>query len=197
MSLRACSAVLALLALSPALRADLITGKVVNAQGIGVANVDIDAVNNDGSDPTLTNDGTDALGFFSTTVIPGGTYDFLFIPPEGSPYAVLTLKDVTVIGTKALGTLTLPPGAVVTGQVKDPQGQPLEAVNLDVVDPVSGDSQFTPGDLTDDTGHFSIVVPLGTWDLTFESTSQTGALMAPLKLAETFTGPVNLGVITM
>jgi len=198
MSLRVPTAMLLLLALTPAVRADLITGKVVNAQGQGIANVNIDAVNNgSGGDPDLFNDGTDALGNFSTTVLPGGTYDFVFNPPGGSAYAVLTLKDVVVAGTKNLGLVTLPTGAVVSGQVKNAQGQPLAGINFDVVDPVSGDVLDTPGDLSNDFGQFSFVVPLGTWDITLESTADTGAQMAPLLLTKTFTGNLNLGVITM
>jgi len=41
------------------------------------------------------------------------------------------------------------------------------------------------------------VAPLGSWDLTLESTSATGSQLAPLLLPQVFTGDVNLGVITM
>ncbi len=187
-----------LLALVAPARADLITGQVVNASGVGIAGVNINADNlGSGGDPDLFNDGTDALGFFSTTVTPGGTFDFLFIPPDGSGYAVKTLKDVTVAGTLNLGQVTLAVGATLTGQVRNTLGQPLAGINFDVMDQATGEIQYTSNDVTDAFGNFSFVAPMGSWDLSLQSTLATGAQMAPQLLPQTLTGNVNLGVITM
>ena len=67
---------LALSLLAANVRADFITGRVVDVNGNGVGGVDIDVKNlGSGGDPTLFNDGTDPNGFFTTT-IPAGEYDW-------------------------------------------------------------------------------------------------------------------------
>jgi hypothetical protein len=181
--------------------AQFIHGRVLDPLGAPVAGVNINAENNgSGGDPDLFNDGTNALGFFTTTVDPAGTYDFVFIPPSGGNLTVVTLADLTVpaLGTLELGDVTLPFGAVVTGTVRDQAGLPLNAVNLDVLDPATGDQLYTPGDMTDATGAFSIVVPFGTWDLTFSATAGTGAgLLAPKLVNATFTANTGLGTVTL
>jgi hypothetical protein len=198
MKLRAPILSLLLLALAPAARADLITGQVVGPTGLGVANVNIDAQNNgSGGDPDLVNDGTNAGGFFSTTVTPGGTYDFIFVPPSGSGLVTLVLHDVTVFGTVNLGQLTLAAGATISGQVKSTLGQPLNAIDFDVVNPATGEMLVTPNDMSNALGNFAFTVPMGTWDLTLQSTSETGAQMAPKLLPITVSGNQNLGVVTM
>jgi len=69
----------ALLALSPATRAGVITGRVVDSLGNGVAGVNI-AVDGSGG-PTIANGGTNAGGFFTATITPDGVYDLTFEPP--------------------------------------------------------------------------------------------------------------------
>ncbi len=180
--------------------AQVIHGRVLDPQGVPVAGVNIDASDSNGDEPDLINDGTDALGFFTTTVDPAGTYDFFFKPPAGGSLIVLTLPNLAVpgSGTLELGNLTLPEGAVVTGTVRDQAGQGLPAINIDVLDPVTGDALLTPGDLTDALGNFSIVVPLGAWSLTFSATGGTGAgTLAPKKLDVSLSADTNLGSITL
>lgn len=190
-----------LAAAAPPAAAQFIHGRVVDPQGAGVSGVNINAENNgSGGDPDLFNDGTDAAGFFTTTVDPAGTYDFLFIPPAGSGLVVLTLADTTVppVGTLELGDLVLQPGAVVTGTVKNQAGAGLNAVNIDVLDPSTGEILFTPGDLTDASGAFSLTVPFGAWTLTFQTTAGTGpAVLAPVTLDVDLSASTSLGTVTL
>jgi hypothetical protein len=190
-----------LAAAAPPAAAQFIHGRVVTPQGAGVAGVNINAENDgSGGDPDLFNDGTDAAGFFTTTVDPAGTYDFLFIPPAGSGYVVLTLADTVVppVGTLELGNLVLQPGALVTGSVKNQAGAGLNAVNIDVLDPATGDMLFTPGDLTDALGNFSLTVPFGAWTLTFQTTAATGGgTLAPATLDVDLAASTSLGTITL
>ena len=74
-------AALLLLLLSLETQSDTITGRVVDGNGVGVAGVDIDVKNlGSGGTPNISGDGTDADGFFSTT-LPAGLYRVFFKPP--------------------------------------------------------------------------------------------------------------------
>ena len=65
---------------SSIIHAELITGHVVDIFGNGVQGVDIDVENEgSGGDPSIFNDGTDATGFFSTTVSDFGVFNIEFL----------------------------------------------------------------------------------------------------------------------
>lgn len=183
---------------APPAAAQVLAGRVVTPEGAGVAGVNLNAENNgSGGDPDLFNDGTDAAGFFATTVSPAGTYDFVFIPPSGSGYVVKVLANVTVpaAGTVQLGNVVLEDGALVTGTVRDALGNPVPAANLDVVDPETGDVLFTPGDTTDGLGQFALTVPFGDWTLNVNVPGNNA--LAPESLALAAPADVNLGVLTL
>lgn len=187
-----------LLLAAPPAAAQLVAGRVITPQGAGVAGVNINAENNgSGGDPDLFNDGTDAAGFFTTTVDPAGTYDFLFIPPAGSGYVVKVLPDLAVppAGTLQLGNVVLEDGALVTGTVRDTLGNPVPAANLDVVDPATGEVLFTPGDTTDGLGQFALAVPFGDWTLNVNVPGSSS--LAPASMPLPAPADVNLGVVTL
>lgn len=120
------------------LQADFISGQVVDANGVGVSGVDIDIDNlGSGGDPTILNDGTDANGFFITTV-PAGFYRVLFLPPAppASTHLTAILDNVLVTDTTDMGVITLPAGIGLTGRVMNGSGFPVANVNLDA--PESG-----------------------------------------------------------
>lgn len=186
-----------LLAAATPASAQFIHGRVVDPQGAGLAGVNINAENNgSGGDPDLFNDGTDASGFFTTTVDPAGTYDFLFIPPAGSGLVVKVLADVSVpaLGTVQLGNVALEDGALVTGTVRDTLGNPVAGANLDVVDPATGDVLFTPGDTTNALGQIVLTVPFGDWTL---HVIPSGSSLAPKSLALAAATDVSLGNVVL
>ncbi len=162
-------------------RADFITGQVVDSMGVGVPGVDIDVKNlGSGGDPPIFNDGTDANGFFTTTV-PAGFYRVTFTPPPPptTTHLVLVVEDVTVVGTTAMGTLSLSPGVSVSGRAVDSGNQPVAGVNLDVYDLTAGDNLVVAGDFTDAAGLFSVAVPIGPIELRFDTTPVVGPTLAP------------------
>lgn len=176
-------------------RADLITGTVVTSGGAPVAFLDIDAKNNgSGGDPTLVNDGTNALGQFATT-IPAGNYDLSFLPPAGVPGLVLTLENVNVSGVLNLGVIVLPPAFVLSGTCATTLGAPVAGVNLDVID-ASGSNIDLIGDNTDAAGHFALAVPPGAIELRFD-VSGLGTALASHALDLVVAGNQNLGTIAL
>ena len=82
-------------------RAEVISGRVVDSLGNGVAGVNIDVLNfGSGGDPDVFNDGTDANGFFTTTVSEAGIFHVYFKPPPPptTTHLVLEEPDVVVVG---------------------------------------------------------------------------------------------------
>jgi hypothetical protein len=199
MPLRLLTLIAALTLLTPALQADLIQGRVVDSNGVGVAGVDIDAKNLlGGDDPTLFNDGTDANGFFSTT-IPAGQYRLTFNPPPPptTTHLVAELDDVIVVGTVNLGDVALAPGVSLSGHVQTGAGFPVAAVNLDVIDLASGDNLTTVNDFTDAFGNFNVAAPIGPVELRLDTTPIAAPLLAPTTVELDLTGDTAVGNITL
>ena len=180
-------------------RADLITGQVKNSAGVPVANVNIDAKNLvTGDDVTLVNDGTDANGFFATT-IPPGQYRITFVPPPppATKSLVLEVEPVVVVGTKAMGVLTLPPGVLLAGHVQNASAFPVPNVNVDLVDLDTGDELIVPDDLTDGLGNFLVVAPLGAVELRLDATGVSGQTLASKQLQLVLAGDTSVGNVTL
>jgi hypothetical protein len=189
---------LSLFLLAPALHAGVISGRVVNQAGVGVASVNLDVVNTSGGgNPSVLNDSTDANGFFTTTVTPDGIYDVIFFPPPGAPLFAQTRHDVVVVGNVNMGTITLPPGVLISGRVLSFLGQALPNVNLDVLD-ATGANVDLHQDVTDSFGRFTnLNVPSGPIVLRFDPSAVVGQTPAPKAMNLNLTGNTNLGDITL
>ncbi|MCK6444757.1 MAG: hypothetical protein L6Q99_00030 [Planctomycetes bacterium] len=181
-----------------AARADagIVTGTVVNALGQPVAQVNLDAApSSGGGNPTVSNDSTNALGQFATTITPDGVYDITFNPPPTmAPYPVV-LKDVVVVGTVNLGTIVLPDAVTLTGTVRNYLNQPVAGVNLDVLDP-SGNLEPTSNDTTDVFGNFNIAVLKGVNTLQIDPAGLL-PLSAPREIQLNLAGNTALGNVTL
>jgi hypothetical protein len=165
--------------LAPSALADTITGRVVDAAGNGVQGVDIDVENlAGGGDPTIFNDGTDADGFFVTTV-PAGFYRVIFTPPAPptTTHLIAQVDDVVVVGTTAMGTIALPAGVSLGAHVKTTGGAPVAGVDVDVIDESTGDSLDLSNDFTDAFGNFLVAVPAGPIELRLDATSVIGSVL--------------------
>jgi hypothetical protein len=180
--------------------ADLITGRVVDANGVGVAGIDINAfrVSNGNEEGNLSNDGTDATGNFSTT-IPSGVYDLQFIPPAPptTTHVPLVLRNVVVSGTKALGTLHLAAGVSVSAHLQTQSGSPVGQVRIDVFDETTG--FFVPEvQLKSNAfGNFAVAVPKSPISLRLVTTGIATPVLASQELALNLTVNTNLGNITL
>lgn len=183
---------------SPAL-AGVIVGRVVDPNGVGVANVNIAAdFSSGGGNPTVANGGTDVNGFFTTTITPNGVFDITFTPP-GPPVTTLLVRelfDVSVVGTIDLGTIVLPAGNAVTGRAVNPFGAGVAGVNLDVLD-AAGNLLTIPNDSTDLLGNFTLAVPSGALTLRFDTSPVVGQTLAPKQLELAVAGNIALGDVPL
>ncbi|MFQ6103371.1 MAG: carboxypeptidase-like regulatory domain-containing protein [Candidatus Glassbacteria bacterium] len=149
-------------------QAVILWGWVRNDAGVGIPNVDIDV------DDAITgrrietpHDNTDQDGFYWVNV-PTGFLDVMFEAQVGSGYA-----DNVVYGTVVNGDLNLDvileDGFEISGYVTDPGDQGVQNVDLDVDDSATKERLHTSHDNTDSNGYYSIMVPPGTYDISFET----------------------------
>lgn len=164
--------------------ADFLDGRVVDQNGVGIPNVDLDVKNlGSGGTPNILNDGSDALGFFHVTV-PNGTYRVTLKPPQppASTALLSEIASVTIVGTANFGTITLPTGAVLSGHVVNSIGAPVVGVNIDVIDP-AGDNPTLLYDQTDAAGNFLLTAPPGAIQVRFDPSTVVGQTLAPAEYA--------------
>ena len=180
--------------------AGVITGRVVDMHGNGIAGVDIDVENEgSGGDPDLSQDFTDPNGFFTTTVTPNGVYNIFFKPPAPPTTTLLVreFKDFAVSGTVNMGNVVLSQGVLLQGRtISGPTGLPVGGVNLDVID-ASGNSLTLVGDTSAANGTFGIAVPTGSIDVRFKTDGVIGQTLAPRELSLNITGGTNLGDVVL
>lgn len=189
-----------LLLLGSLASADAITGRVVNASGVGVAGVDIDFVSlGGGGNPHELNDGTDANGNFLTTLDPG-VYDVLFFPPAPPVTSLLAgiRTPVVVSGTVDLGTITLVAGFALSGTVHNAASQPVANVRIDVYRENTGALVLIKGNKTSAFGTFNFAVPKNVpLRAEFLTNAVIGQVLAPLQLFGTISAPIDLGIVTL
>jgi hypothetical protein len=179
--------------------ADAITGRVVDANGVGVAGVDIDFIRLGGSgNPQELNDGTDANGFFTTTCNPG-IYGLLFFAPPPPTTTLLTgvLTPVSVSGTVNLGTITLVNGVSLQGTCKNAAAVPVAGIKIDVYDESTGELLHTKNNVTNAFGTFNMAVPKNT-PLRAEllTSGVIGQVLVPREITGSLPANTNMGTLT-
>ena len=184
------------LAFSSTAKADFITGQVVDSNGFGIPGIDIDVKNlGGGGNPTIFNDGTDAGGFFNTTV-PNGIYRVTFTPPQVASSLVLEIENVVVVGTTVMGVITLDPGIAVSGRFVTELAIPISGINVDAVVVSTGQQvDPLPMDVSDAFGQFTVIVPNEAVELEIKPSLLSG--LAPLSVPVDSLTPVALGDLTL
>lgn len=186
------------LLLAPLAGADFVTGRLVDENGVGIANGDVDAENAiTGDDLDLTGDSSDANGFF-TVAIPNGLYNLTFQGPPGGPltYQSVLFEEVTVAGTLNVGTIVLERTRQLSGRVVDQSGFPVFPCDLDVFHGVSGDGLVVSGARTDLFGNFSILVPMNI-RLRVDPRGAVGPTLAPVEQELLVPAPTTLPDIVL
>ena len=177
---------------------DTIVGRVVDAMGVGVPGVDIDVTVSSGSDPTISNDGTNANGIFVTTV-PAGLYDISFSPPPApaTSHLAMVLSNVLVVGQTNLGVVRLPPGVVISGQLVDGVGLPVASVVVDVIDRATGVTLNNKNNRSDLFGSFFVTAPFAPIYLELGTVGVSGGPLVPRRMELEPMGDLNLGSLEL
>jgi len=180
--------------------ASILTGQVVDELGVGLPEVDLNFFDPiTGVESIFSGDITDAFGFFEVRVAPA-MYDIEFRPTAttpGGPFVPVFLSDRPLTASLDVGIVVFEDAEVLTGTVNDPLGAPLAGCDIDVVDPLTGFTVYTPGDFTDASGVFTVFVPDGSWRV--EIDPPTGApLVSKLLDVAVFPGVAkDVGVVTL
>ncbi len=175
-------------ALSCALSAQSLTGRVVDPNGQPIAGIEVDP--GSGSPTAITN----AAGVFTISPLPTDSYDVEYLPAIAAPWAARMIVT-NVVGATNVGDVVLQPGFALSGIAQSSGGVPLTSCNINVYSQ-SGEKLFTPHDGSDLTGHFSVTIPAGTWDLRVQPPLATTLLARQIEDV-VVTGPVNVGVVTL
>ncbi|MSR62803.1 MAG: hypothetical protein EXS08_10210 [Planctomycetes bacterium] len=187
------------LALVSSLSAQAITGRVVSSTGAGLAGVNIDGFDSNGNALTLSNDGTNATGNFTTTVDDGpGVYTFYFYPPAppASTHLVAERVNVVVATTTNLGNVTCGAGVLLTGRAVRLTSTPVANVTLSVIDGPTGAPVLQNQTKTSAFGTFSLAVPAHEIELRLDATT-SGFVLGSRALVRTPTGALALGDILL
>ena len=180
-------------------QADTLTGRVVDQNGVGVPNVNIDIENlGGGGDPDIVDDITDASGNF-TIIVPPGLYDVLFFPPKPPTTTLLngTVASVGVVGTVNLGDVELTAGFGIQGRVVNPSGVPLAGLDIDIEDLTTGLNMLLSGDNTDVFGQFVLTAPQGPFELEVDATGVIGQVLVSFAQDYDLAGDTDLGDIVL
>ncbi len=145
----------------------LVEGLINNDKGDAVLGVDLDFFPAGTDEQLFTkNDNTNANGFYGT-IVPAGTYDIEFGPPQGSTLAAEDRFNVVIAGDTVVGIDVLDQGVSVSGFVLDPASHPLRDVDLDFELSSSLQSVPTVWDETDETGHYLIYIRPGIFNIDY------------------------------
>ncbi|HIG10912.1 MAG: carboxypeptidase-like regulatory domain-containing protein [bacterium] len=186
--------------MSPLAAADLLSGLVLDGNGIPVAGVNI-VFKNLGTGATngnAANAGTNILGVFNVTIDPG-QYRITFEPPA-PPAAValgLRLEGVVVAGSTSLGTVVLPPAISLKGRILRAGNLPVAGVNLDVIELATGENITLISDSTNLLGEFQIAVPPGEIEFRMNTTPVLVPLLAPERIDLNSVIDIDLGDIVL
>jgi len=142
-----------------------LTGRVVNASGIGLPDVTVDFVDTlTGSKVYVADNSTGADGSFGIAV-PIGTFHALFSPPQGSRYVGIMLRFVTMNQDTVWSDVVLDTGLIFSAYVYDFDANPVANVDFDFISRSSGAEVVTPFDNTDSLGFARMAVPADTYTI--------------------------------
>jgi hypothetical protein len=136
----------------------------VTGPGGPVAGADLDAEDSEtGEKIYIQGDNTDSEGFYHITV-PPGIFNISVEPPEGSNLAPAIAYNVSVLGDITLDFF-LETGYLVYGTVSGPTGSGVADADINVENSDTGEELYTPGDDTDESGDYQVIVPAGNYNI--------------------------------
>lgn len=109
---------------------------------------------------------TDPAGHL-TMPVAAGNYDVRFIAPNNDGLLPGTLTDRTVPQTTALGTIALQDGIELRGRVRGSDNTGYPGITVEVRDHTTQAALVLDNAVTNATGNYSVIVPSGTYDVSF------------------------------
>lgn len=144
----------------------LLSGRAVRGASIPVANVTLEVLDAATQLPiTQIQTKTNAFGNFNLAV-PEQPIE-LRLDPSSSAFVLAARRfERTPAGTLAMGDLKLPTGAIVTGHVQRTNATAVSGADLDFRKNGNANDSFVYNDNTNAAGNFSVILPLGTYEVT-------------------------------
>ncbi|MCP3915354.1 MAG: carboxypeptidase regulatory-like domain-containing protein [bacterium] len=179
--------------------ADTISGRVVDANGVGVSGVDLDVFEqNSGNEVPVTNGASGAGGIFNALIAAPGVYRVVFKPPAPpvTTHLIVQVENVVVVGMANMGDVALPAGVALSGRAVRAGGTPVPGVDLDLYD-ASGTELMLQGDQTDANGNFVLAAPFGAVELQFDTSTVPSPLLAPERRELDLSGNTNIGNVQL
>ncbi len=147
-----------------------ISGTVTGPGGVPTANVDVFLFDDQGNPLGGTSIITDIIGFYSISGVPPATYGLLFEPPKVTGLLTKFVSPVVVSGNTTVNT-SLILGNFLSGFVRDELGNGILNMDINVYDPIPDTVLLTPGDNTDATGYYQVLIPDGTFKIRWRATA--------------------------
>ncbi|NOT31180.1 MAG: carboxypeptidase regulatory-like domain-containing protein [Planctomycetes bacterium] len=145
----------------------LLQGIVRKSGALPVVGADIDVLESVSGDQLFTpNDNTNSSGNFSV-VVPAGTYDVEICPNAADLLVATELLALSVAGNTNVGIITLIGGVVLSGTITKTGGAPVQNADVDLRLEANGVAVVLCGDNSNASGNYSVVVPTGTFTVTF------------------------------
>jgi PKD repeat protein len=145
----------------------LLSGRVLRSNGTPVVGADIDVhVSSSGDKLYTPGDNTNSAGDFEV-VVPAGTYDIEVCPPPAAPLIAKEVRDVLVTADEDIGQVVLATGVILSGTIRDYLGATVQGADVDVRSTITGAAVVLCNDNSNAAGAYSVIVPNGTFDVTF------------------------------
>jgi hypothetical protein len=167
-----------------------VSGTVLGPAG-PVPSTDIDVLTSDGYKLFTPHDNTDAAGNFSVAV-PAGTYRVSLQPPVAAGVTGFRTAAQTFNISGSVGTIHLATGAALNLTILGPGG-PVADTDIDLLDPVTGESMALTSDHADAAGLIATIAPIGSWNVQLDAPQ--GSLAAAIRLTNVpIIAPITLTV---
>lgn len=142
-------------------------GGVQSGLGLPIVSADLDFTDTATTEGIYTpHDNTDTFGNFSV-VVPAGTYDVQICPVPGDLFVSVEIDGLPAAIDTNLGLISLQPGFLLSGVLTHSNGRPAAGADINIDDSVTGATVALCRDDTNGVGFYSVIVPVGTFDITF------------------------------
>ncbi len=154
----------------------LVRGTVTDTRAVPIVDVNTSYTSlSTGLQVFTFDDHSDASGNYSA-VIPGqDTYDVNYAPNRGVRLAGFKMTNVAVSNssTQVLPTVQLKDAMLLSGRTVTYNGSPLAGIDLDLYPAGVTTKIYTPNDLSDAAGTFTVALEPGSYDVRFQPASTT------------------------